>query len=72
MARWASQRLQGWITSGIFRKRVMNQVAKSGLTVAAMSPLGKRGGTTFRAKPLSGNTFFGLSTIAVDKPVYTL
>ncbi|MBY0270015.1 MAG: hypothetical protein K2X06_09115 [Burkholderiales bacterium] len=45
---------------------------KSGVTVAAMRRLGKLGGATKGAKPLSHNTFFRLSTIAVDKPVHTL
>jgi len=51
-----------------------NQVVtqKSGVTVAAMRRIGKRGGTTDGAKPLSRNAFFRLSTIAVDKPVHTL
>jgi hypothetical protein len=37
-----------------------------------MRRLGKRGDETDRAKPLSHNAFFRLSTIAVDKPVHSL
>jgi hypothetical protein len=45
---------------------------KSGVTVSAMRRLGKLGGKRRRAKPLSHNAFFRLSTIAVDKPVHSL
>jgi len=37
-----------------------------------MRRLGKRDGTMRRAKLLSRNAFFRLSTVVVDKPVYTL
>ncbi len=48
--------------------QLKSKLQKSGVTVAAMRRLGKRG----RTRPLSRNAIFRLSTIAVDNPVHTL
>lgn len=42
------------------------------VTVAAMRVMGKPDRRSIIAKPLSGKAFFGLSTIAVDKPVRSM